>query len=274
MRCWPVALSSAFMNTRATRPLPSTNGWTSAMKNIMKMARGEAVGEAEVEAHALAEVPSTSVQSTNVVPPAWLFWVLNGPGRRLGAAGQQHAVALLEQLHELVGALGRSDVGVRRIDQLVGALDVVGVVAAAASGTTPLKTMSVASLDGEARAFDVVGEVRLVKREDAQVIALVRRAGAGVGGSASRALLERREEVDAPFVERAAVAHGLRGLRAQRRVAGAEERPDDPRRAARPRLSASELGREFARSSRSRCTASGAAGGHHPGQAFLELRRA
>ena len=41
---WPAALGSAPMADRATRPLPSSSGWTSEMRNSSKAARGNSGG--------------------------------------------------------------------------------------------------------------------------------------------------------------------------------------------------------------------------------------
>ena len=46
IRWSPAAVSSAFIKTRATRPLPSVNGCTSAIKNMMKIARASPGGRA------------------------------------------------------------------------------------------------------------------------------------------------------------------------------------------------------------------------------------
>ena len=117
-------------------------------------------------------------------------------------------MALLEEVDELVGGPRPPHVGVGRVDQLVGALDVVGVVRTSRRHDAVEDDLG-RLLDGEARALDVVGEVGLVEREDPRVVALARQLAARWRLGEQRRC-SNGEKVDPAVVERGAVAHALR----------------------------------------------------------------
>src|SRR6266568_1484933 len=65
-------------------PFPSSNGCTSATRNIMYTARSKAVSSSETRSHPARRVPATNPGKTNTESPARLTASLKNPGRLSG----------------------------------------------------------------------------------------------------------------------------------------------------------------------------------------------
>ena len=106
-------VSSAYIVARATRPLPSSNGWTSETRNSCERGAGEPGGRSASRAKPSTSVPSTRSGATNTYEPAWFGRCLNSPGRFSGRPRMTERWRRSQQPEQVLGVLGHREPGRR-----------------------------------------------------------------------------------------------------------------------------------------------------------------